>query len=254
MCVRQLLEHTSGLPAWAPLYEDSPGAGLIDAALALPRESEPGAEHRYSDIGFLVLGAVLEAAAGCGLEELIQREVLIPLGLRSTGFRNSGSGQAAQERALVEGHFAATERCPYRGLLCGEVHDDNCWSMGGVGPHAGLFAPASDVAAFAQGIWDAEEQGYLPRSVLDLLWAAGARGHRLGWDTVSDEDSSAGKLLSRRARGHLGFTGTSLWIDPERALAVVLLTNRVHHGRDALGIRRLRPCVHDAVASHRPVL
>jgi len=202
-------------------------------------------------VGFLVLMAVLEKVSGLPYGQLMSREVLGPLGLYETGYRTTAGGEAAALELLGTGSFAATELCPYRGLICGEVHDDNTWAMGGVAAHAGLFSSAEQLGAFARAWWEAPEIEYLPAELRDEAWAqpAEAGSHVLGWDTVSDEGSSVGTKLSRRCRGHLGFTGTSLWVDPERAVAVVLLSNRVHPSRDnTLAIRRFRPLLHDAVA------
>ena len=122
--------------------------------------------------------------------------------------------------------------------------------MGGVSGHAGLFASASDVAEFARGVWEAPETGFLPQELVDAIWADPVEPgtHVLGWDTLRPGVSSVGSQLSRRSRGHLGFSGTSLWIDPEREVAIVLLTNRIHPHRQDDRIRALRPPLHDAVA------
>ena len=129
---------------------------------------------------------------------------------------------------------------------------DSTYAMGGASTHAGLFGPASDLALFAQAVWDARDDGYLSSDLWARIWAEPAEPgtHIMGWDSVAEAPgkSSAGSKLSRRSRGHLGFTGTSLWMDPERAIAVVLLTNRVHPSRDDNRIRDLRPKLHDAVA------
>lgn len=251
--VQELLEHRSGLPAWRPYYERLTGSdpeALLEAALSEQPDRGPSVGALYSDVGFLVLMAVLEKASGRGLEKLIQEEVLIPLGLLGTGYRTVGRGPAAALELLASGALAATEDCPRRGLLVGEVHDDNAWAMGGVAPHAGLYATASEVTAFARGWWDAAEIGFLPQDLRDLAWSRPGEGgsHSLGWDTVSGPQSTAGRLLSRRSHGHLGFTGTSLWIDPDRAIAVVLLTNRVHPNRNGgEQMKELRREFHDAV-------
>jgi len=246
--VRHLLEHRSGLPAWRPYYE---GDDVRTAALSEPLLRVPGVAHEYSDVGFLVLMEVLERVSGLSLRGLVSREVLAPLGLLDTGYRPTGRGEEPGLELLRSGQVAATERCPYRSLLCGEVHDDNAWALGGVAAHAGLFATAEQVAAFARGWWDAPRIGYLPEALREEAWSPAAVGgtHVLGWDTVSAEGSSAGSKLSARSHGHLGFTGTSLWVDPDREVAVVLLSNRVHPSREGVDrIRKFRPLLHDAVA------
>ena len=246
--VRQLLEHRSGLPAWRPFFEAK--IPVLQSALQEPLESKPGTRHCYSDVGFLVLMAVLEQVSGLPYRHLMSREVLVPLGLNDTGFRPAGLGETAAMSLLKEGCFAATERCSYRGLLCGEVHDDNTWAMGGVAAHAGLFASAAQLGAFARAWWQAPAIDYLPESLRDQAWSSPAPGgtHVLGWDTVSEQGSSAGTKLSRSSHGHLGFTGTSLWVDPDRAIAVTFLCNRVHPTRERPElIRSFRPVLHDAV-------
>lgn len=239
--LRDLLEHRSGLAAWAPLYEKSDPRRAARSVKAGPRGG-----HVYSDIGFLKL---LDRLPG-PVEEVLAREVLVPLGLKATVFRPVGQGTEVAEALLATGDVAATEHCPRRGFLVGEVSDGNTWALGGGAAHAGLFAPASDVAAFARGWWTAPETGFLPRDLRDDAWGDPPEPgtHVLGWDTVAPEGSSVGTKLSRRSHGHWAFTGCSLWIDPERAVAVVLLCNRIHPSRDDDRIGALRPLVHDAAA------
>lgn len=243
--LRQLLEHRSGLPAWRPYFEGE--GGVLAQALAEPRVHDPGTRHVYSDVGFLHLLDQLQSATGKGIEAIIQDEVLTPFGLSRTAYRDV-DGELPE---VLDSSICATERCPRRGLLVGEVGDGNTWAMGGRSTHAGLFAPAADLALFARAWWDAPARGLLSAELRDAAWGEPPEPgtHVLGWDTVAPAPavSSVGSKLSRRSRGHLGFTGTSLWIDPERAIAVVLLTNRVHPSREDNRIRELRPRVHDAV-------
>jgi len=239
---RALLNHTSGLPAWAPLWEQG---DVLEHALSTRPEAPVGVRHRYSDIGFLWLGAAVEVAGGASLAELAEREVFAPLGMKETRYHS-----LPVTRAEVRG-VVATEDCPERGLLVGEVSDRNTWHLGGVAPHAGLFGPVGDLVRFSQGWWDAPETGYLPRGLRDEAWGAPPfpGGHALGWDTVAPTGyTSAGLLLSRRSHGHLAFTGPSLWIDPDRGVAVALLCNRIHPSRDEVRLKPLRPALHDAVA------
>ncbi len=253
--VAQLLGHTSGAAAWRPFFEDQEGSVAIRRAAArLPLKGRSGREV-YSDVGFLVLQTVLEAATKTPLEDLVAEEVMEPVGaaaeLPTPSYRGVGAGEEAAKELIARGGLAATELCPRRGLLCGEVHDGNAWAMGGVAPHAGLFGSAATVAALARAWWTAPRSGFLTRAIREAAWTPpkGEGTHVLGWDTVSPGASSAGALLSRNSVGHLGFTGTSLWIDPERGVSVVLLTNRVHPSRDDDRIRALRPRVHDAAAA-----
>ncbi|HJN78036.1 MAG TPA: serine hydrolase domain-containing protein [Myxococcota bacterium] len=224
--VAQLLSHSSGLPAWLPLYETaSSRAEVLSQARTTPLEAVPGERHRYSDIGFLVLCALLEELGGARVDTLVG-----PL------------------EGLSWGHVAAapTERCPVRGCVVrGEVHDLNCAAMEGVSTHAGLFGDALAVARLGRG------QLLRSREDSAIAWAwrhRGAGSHVLGWDGRS-EPSSSGAFFPPDAVGHLGFTGTSLWIAPSQDVVVVLLTNRVHPSVEDLRIRSLRPAVHDAVVS-----
>lgn len=249
--LRHLLDHTSGLPAWAPLYARAafPGTAaarrtILDAARQTPLEADPGTRAIYSDLGFLVLLDLLEKATGTPFRELFDLLVRRP----------------ARARGLTWGHpdAAATEQCPVRGhLVEGEVHDLNTAAMGGVSTHAGLFGTADAVAALSDVLLDPSGVlGATARTLRDL-WATPSVGtHRGGWDTPSPEGyTSAGPALSARpggAVGHLGYTGTSLWCVPEEGLVVVLLSNRVHPRDDEASkqaIRALRPAVHDAVVA-----
>ncbi len=252
--LRDLLAHSSGLPCCTELFREL-GEGLDrDEARArylehiAATEMEVGARERaiYSDLGVLLLGEILERRAGRPLDGLVQEEILDPLGLRDTGY--------LPDPALRD-RIAPTEPDDWRGRLPhGEVHDENTHALGGVAPHAGLFGTARDVAAFAQamlngGVYAGPRLASAETVALFTKRAELVAGssRALGWDTPSDP-SSAGRYFSARSYGHTGFTGTSLWIDPELELIVVLLTNRVHPTRDNIAIRRLRPAIHDAVA------
>ncbi|HVS02579.1 MAG TPA: glycoside hydrolase family 3 N-terminal domain-containing protein, partial [Thermoanaerobaculia bacterium] len=244
--VRHLLTHSSGLDWWAPLYEEVAGQqAYVERIQGMELVYEPGTESKYSDLALILLGAVLERAAGEPLESFVRRRVFAPLGMEETLFR-----PPPQLRARI----APTEVDPWRGrLVHGEVHDENAFALGGVAPHAGLFATAGDLARFAQmvlwgGVYDHHRLASR-ETVERFARLAGVPGssRALGWDTKSPQGSSAGELFAPRSFGHTGFTGTSLWIDPERELFVVLLTNRVHPTRDNALIREARPAVHDAV-------
>jgi CubicO group peptidase (beta-lactamase class C family) len=244
--VRHLLTHSSGLPAIVTLYRDVQGrAAFLERIQALDLEYPAGSRSVYSDPGIILLGEILERAAGQPLEAFVRERVFEPLGMRETMFR-----PPAELRSRV----APTEFDPWRGrLIQGEVHDENAFAMGGVAPHAGLFSTAGDLARFAQmllngGTWHGRR--IVSRETVELFTRrAGIPGsdRALGWDTKSAEGSSAGTLLSPRSFGHTGFTGTSIWIDPERQLFVILLTNRVYPTRENNLIREARPAVADAV-------
>lgn len=284
--VRQLLAHSSGLPRWRPYFERAaadaeagraflppaerppPGAlrgpfargkALVAAAvLAEPLEAPPGARAEYGDPAFIALGLLLEAVAGEPLAELTEGRVFRPLGLASTFFLDGLAPGPARERA--EGRaFAPTGRCEHRRETTqGIVNDDNAWAMGGAAGHAGLFSTALDVAALGQAWLDAVHGRPSPvpagaAAEFTRRQAAPGSERALGWDTPSRGTSSLGARLGRGPRGaigHLGFTGTSLWIDLDAALVCVLLTNHVHPSgeSDKPRIRGLRQRFHDAVA------
>jgi len=255
--IRQLLSHSAGLPAHRPFYlAVGPGperrSRIMQAAAREPLAGAPGARSLYTDLGFILLGWVLERVGGARLDVLAQRRIFAPLGLRSSLFAVVGDAPGPRPQDL--GPVAATENCPYRGrVVIGEVHDLNAFAMDGVAGHAGLFSTAEEVAAIAAALVAAwQGSGALvERDVVRAVWQpAGVSGStwRLGWDGPADAKSQAGALLSRAAVGHLGFTGCSLWIDPARALCIVLLSNRVHPTvRDDPRFRAFRPAVHDAI-------
>ena len=224
--VRELLEHRSGLPAgrdlWRHAHSPEEARQLV---LDTPLEYHPGHGQVYSDLGADILGWVVEAAAGMPLDRFLADRVFTPLGMHDTGFRPSDS--------LVY-RIAPTEVSPPRGYpVRGEVHDENAFALGGVAGHAGLFGTASDLAVFAQmmlngGTYDGVR--IVGDSTVHLFTARAAGDRALGWE-VADGTHGAGSYLSGSAYGHTGFTGTSIWIDPDRQMFVILLTNRVHAAR-----------------------
>jgi CubicO group peptidase (beta-lactamase class C family) len=263
--LRQLMTHTGGLAAWYPLYEtllparpDDHGtpaeARRLQAArciLGQPLAYPPGSQVRYSDLGFILLGCLLERQYGQPLSTLFLDIVVQPLGLEPIAYRPLGGPSPLPDPPDA---YAATEACGWRGrILVGEVHDENAWAMGGVAGHAGLFATARAVWQFAQAQLDtaAGRRQWLSPELLRQSWQrqplpAGST-RAIGWDTPSAVGSTAGRYFSPRAIGHLGFTGTSMWIDPDHDVIVILCTNRVHPSRHATGIQQLRPVVHNLV-------
>ena len=227
--VWHLLTHSSGLPGWAALYEEAIGRqAYLRRIEATPLSFEPGRQSEYSDLGFMLLGEVLERVAGEDLDVFARRAILGPLGMKDTLYR------PGPERLP---RIAPTERDPWRGrLLRGEVHDGNAFALGGVAPHAGLFGTALDLATFAQMILDGgvhDGKRIVSRETVERFTRrAGIPGssRALGWNTPAP-GSSAGGLLSPESVGQTGFTGTSLWIDAPRRLFLILLTNRVHPTR-----------------------
>ena len=245
--VRHLLTHSAGIEEWAPLYEEVEGwDAYVERIEAMELVYEPGSEYRYSDLGMILLGEILTRVAGRPLDEFVRERVFEPLQMNDTLFL---PGEDLLPR------IAPTELVPERGgVVRGEVHDENAHAMGGVAPHAGLFSTAGDLSRFAQMIVNGgvlEHHRIFARETVELFTRkdGGVEGsdRALGWDTKSPEHSSAGSLMSPDTFGHLGFTGTSIWIDPERELFVILLTNRVYPTRENNLIREARPAVADAV-------
>ena len=253
----RLLCHTSGLDAWGGLYLDTPHAPGSSAARrwilseAGKRVGEGNTGAVYSDLGYMVVGAALEAESKDSLDAIVRREVLEPLGLSPAIHFPSILPQAERVTlAAKPSGVAPTERCGWRGrVLRYEVHDENCAALGGVAGHAGLFGDAESVARFGAAWLDAVagDASFLPSRVVKQVFAPREGSHRLGWDTKSGAESAAGKRMSPQTFGHLGFTGTSLWCDPSRDLAIVLLTNRVHPTRNNTRIRGFRPAFYDAL-------
>jgi CubicO group peptidase (beta-lactamase class C family) len=256
--VRHLLTHSGGLQWWAPLYKEVKGKkAYLERIVAMDLAYEPGAKTVYSDLGIILLGDILERVSGTAFEELAQKRVFQPLAMKDSRYRPPA--------ALLE-RIAPTENDPWRGrVVRGEVHDENALALGGVAPHAGLFATAPDLAHLAQALLDGGTFGgrrIVSRATVELFTERAGipvSSRALGWDTPTDESglrsstpgqpgySSAGSLLSARSFGHTGFTGTSMWMDPERGLYVILLTNRVHPTRENNKIRDTRALLADAV-------
>jgi CubicO group peptidase (beta-lactamase class C family) len=239
--LRDLLEHCAGLTAWLPFYREAAGRADVEAAIGQGAlEYVPWTQSIYSDLGFMLLGFILEDAAGAPLD--VQAEALLDeLGIR---FRPPHDWKP---------RTAPTEIDAWRGrLLAGEVHDENAWMLGGVAGHAGLFGTAPAVGAFARLVlatFAHETALGSPRTLARFVTRTTVpRSSRaLGWDTMLPT-SSCGARMSARAIGHTGFTGTSLWIDPAGDHYVVLLTNRVHPSREGPAFGPFRARVHDAVA------
>jgi CubicO group peptidase (beta-lactamase class C family) len=236
--VRHLLAHASGLPAWkllAPVAGATDArAGIVEAARTEPLIARPGEVARYSDLGMILLGDLVERAAGRRLDALFSDKVARPLGV-ATSF-----------------HVEAARCAPTEGELRGVVHDENARAMGGVAGHAGLFSTARDVSAIAGALvaaWRGRASVVAPSTVRDFWTPSGVPGSTwcLGWDRPSAVGSSAGARWPRDGVGHLAFTGCSLWIDPPRGRWVVLLSNRVYPTRANERIKELRPRLHDAV-------
>jgi CubicO group peptidase (beta-lactamase class C family) len=254
--VRQLLTHSSGLTAYLPFYRDCTGRFEFEKAIcSLPLEYAPGTQSIYSDLGFILLGFILEDAAQRargGADGVFDPDAALAAQFsRLSSFLTPEPLTFNPPRAWRP-KCAPTEVDPWRGrLLTGEVHDENCWALGGAAGHAGLFGTAAAVGGFARAVLRTIAGDAIlaaPETMRRFIQRQAVPGssRALGWDTMVPT-SSCGRLLSPTAIGHTGFTGTSLWIDWERDLYVVLLTNRVHPTRENNAIRELRPRVHDAV-------
>ncbi len=272
MTIRHLLAHCSGYPATMPFYKQiakansGEKAGVMTSRGAVEMiyneifrarlENLPGRVTKYSDIGFILLGDAIEVVSGGKyLDKLAYEQIFSPLSLRSSGFIDLSKIRRRGVAPVTE-VIAPTADCPWRGkILCGEVHDDNAWAMGGVAGHAGLFATAADLHIFAsEMIRSYLGKGTLvERDVVREFWKQDGTVPEstwgLGWDTRTPQQSSSGRYFSKNAVGHLGYTGCSLWIDPERELDVILLSNRVHPSTENQAIREFRPLIHDLVMS-----
>jgi CubicO group peptidase (beta-lactamase class C family) len=243
--IRDLLAHCSGLPAHVPLFREHTGrTAFEDAIVRTPRAYEPRTTSVYSDLGFMLLGFILESIAT--LETQFDTMRLQMGGIQDLQFNPP---------ALWRSRTAPTRLDPWRErLLVGEVDDDNAWALGGAAGHAGLFGAVPSVGDCARhwlqvlegrkGVFTQETA----RTFIARRTEIPGSSRALGWDTMLPT-SSCGTRMSSRAFGHVGFTGTSLWIDPDRSVYVVLLTNRVHPNPDNQAIAQVRPAVHDAVMS-----
>ena len=240
---RMLLAHSSGLPGHRPLYELARSRDeLVLLAAKTPLVHDPGMAVEYSDLGFILLEEALTCLADEPLDTFCQREVFGPLSMSRTGFN-----PLPEQRR----HIPPTGDQPNfrQRVIQGEVHDDNAAAMGGVAGHAGLFSPAEDLARFAHAMIGGGAPILRPETLaLFTRRESSPPGttRTLGWDTPG-EVSLAGQHFSPGSFGHLGFTGTSLWIDPERQISITLLTNRTWPDGKNVGIRQVRPQFHDAV-------
>jgi CubicO group peptidase (beta-lactamase class C family) len=261
--VSHLLSHSSGLPAWQPYYQMIPKddigrpAGkreIIDAVCREPLEYETGYKSVYSDLNFILLGEIIERVTKKSLDKLFAERIAGPLKMDSTLYRPLSVIAKAKPEAIS--HFAPTEDCPWRKkVLRGEVHDQNCFAMGGVAGHAGLFSTTTDLNKFITAFVESYKGAgaFLSKDAVERFipfrfkltecnstWL-------LGWDRPAHHDSQAGSHFSARSIGHLGFTGCSMWIDLEKDFWTVLLTNRIHPVSMNVKIRSFRPMLYNLV-------
>jgi serine-type D-Ala-D-Ala carboxypeptidase len=252
--VRHLLYHNSGIPAYQPYFveisqidQSQRRSKLKNLLIQEPLESSIGAKTLYSDIGFMILEWIIEKVSGLPLDHYLYKEIYRPLEVHNLFYLRTDTPRPAIE-------FAATEVCPWRGrLIAGEVHDENAFVMGGVAGHAGLFGNAESVHQllfFLMEIYSGEKRHLLfPQNLLRLfLKPQGSFGRALGFDVPSETASSSGNLFKKeKTVGHLGFTGTSFWMDLHQSIIIVLLTNRIHPSRDNELIKIFRPMLHDEI-------
>ena len=256
--IRQLLSHSSGLKGYHPFFNNlkpkqnsKNNSYLLESILREHREYVPGTKCCYSDLGFILLGCLIEKVTGTSLELLFKQRIAAPLGLEQEIMYipvNHGKSLKVDKK-----NFASTENCSWRKrIMRAEVHDEHCWLMNGVSGHAGLFGRIGAVVHICEEILDQ----YKNRGK-KLVWSEiikiglqkqyGDQSWCLGFDTPSLQGSSGGKYLSAQSIGHLGYTGTSFWIDPEKEIIMVLLTNRVHPTRNNIAIRSYRPFFHNRI-------
>ncbi len=251
--IENLLYHNSGLSAYRPYFQKiakhSPEVGKSVLRKLLVKEPilyPAGEKMVYSDIGFMILEWVIDFVTGEAIDVFLKKQVYEPLGLENLFFAGMNSGSMQVE-------FAATEFCPWRKILLnGKVHDENAYAVGGVSGHAGLFGTTKDVGELLSVLMSSYS-GYSDNKNFDkyLVHTFFERnkntGRALGFDTPAATGSSCGQYFSNNTVGHLGFTGTSFWMDLERAIIIVLLTNRVHPSRSNEKIKAFRPKLHDLI-------
>ncbi len=248
--IRHLLAHTSGLPAGQPFYQYglTTDEAVLDSIFSIPLLTDPGKESLYSSIGMITLVLVMEEITGEPFDSWCTRNIFEPLEMESTGFRGTGTTDSTVVPTELDDYFRHR-------LIQGEVHDETAWIMGGVAGHAGLFSSAGDLTQFARMMvqrGDHSGNDFLQPRTIDLFTAAvdtALSTRALGWDTQRRDGrpSSAGHYFGPRSYGHTGFTGTSIWIDPDSKVWVILLSNRVYPTRDAYErFRGVRGLVADA--------
>jgi CubicO group peptidase (beta-lactamase class C family) len=253
--IRHLLYHTAGLPAHRDYFRDLIKLPLKERKAALRHllVKEPlirpiGAAPEYSDLGFMILCWVIEELTRERLDHYVRENIYRPLGLKTLFFMDLMNVSDSRQQEP----FAATEYCSWRkALMAGAVSDDNAWVTGGIDGHAGLFGAVGDVYGLLKVLLSAFHEKnnalFCAELVQAFLKRDAVSSRALGFDTPSAEGSSSGRLFSVNTVGHLGFTGTSFWMDLDREIMVILLTNRIHPDRNNNRIRWFRPILHDAV-------
>jgi len=249
--IQQLMSHSAGFIPHKEYFKkliSIPNKDrkeyLLEKILGESLSSEPGEKHTYSDLGFMLLGLIIEKVTAKGLDELAKICIYSPLKLQKDLFFPAPGGKGNKP-------YVSTEKCLWRDkMLCGTVHDDNSRALGGVTGHAGLFGTLKGVRCFCEQLLDqwkgrGQHPSYSNDILQSILKRVGNSSWTMGFDMVSQKGSSSGTNFTRQSVGHLGFTGTSFWIDPEKECVAVLLTNRVHPDRGNWKIKKFRPVFHD---------
>lgn len=254
---RQLLSHSAGFTDWKPfyldlmVYESDQRKGILrEQILKDPLAYSPCEETLYSDLGFIILEWIIEEITGMSMRQFVEKSFYQPLSLKRT-FLSTVPLSVPFKKAV----FAATQDCPWRKrVIQGEVDDENAWALGGYSGHAGLFGPAEEVYEVVnllrEHYFGIRNDYFKPETVRTFFTRQDmVKGSDwcLGWDSPSEENSSAGGYFSRNSVGHTGFTGTSVWADLDRDIIVILLTNRVHPTRENEKIKAFRPALHDLI-------
>jgi CubicO group peptidase (beta-lactamase class C family) len=251
--LRHLLLHTSGLPDYRPFFKNQPLNDssnwrelLLKWIIKEPLTDRHGQTCCYSDLGFMLLRGVVESVTGKRLDQYVQTEIYDPLQLQDLCF-------LPLEKPISAQRIAPTEQCPWRSkIIHGQVHDENAYAVGGVDGHAGLFGMTTDVHRLLLELLGCylghKSQDLFPQAIIrEFLEFKIGTERGLGFDRPAEQDSAAGHFYSQNSVGHLGFTGTSFWMDLSRSIIVILLTNRIHPSRDNERIREFRPILHDTI-------
>ncbi len=284
--IKHLLDHSAGFPHWHPYFEEivelssSSRIGMLASAAAKEHvyqqinrqmvKGKPGTKQVFSDIGYIVLGQIIERLVGAPLHKVAQKMLFHPLGMRSTSFVDLSLFKRGSIEAVPD-MVAPTEDCPWRKrVICSEVHDDNAWAMGGVSGHGGCFSAARDLHTFAShliGAYFGQDSFISQATVREFFFpwvdpeadftefdAEVRQSSRLesnrwryGWEAPHEENGMLGAGLSPFAIGHAGFTGCSLWLEPEAGVDIILLSNRIHPTRNNKKIKEFRPLIHAAI-------
>jgi CubicO group peptidase (beta-lactamase class C family) len=257
LSLRQILSHCAGFTDWKPFYldlmahhSDQRKRIVREQILKDPLAYVPGEEYLYSDLGFMILEWIIEEIKGMGMRQFVDKSFYQPLKLERT-FLSAVPPSMPFKKTV----FAATEDCPWRKrVMQGEVDDEKAWALGGYSGHAGLFGPAEEVYELVNLLREhyfGMRDDYLKPETVRTFFTRQDRVRGsdwcLGWDSRAEENSSAGRYFSRNSVGHTGFTGTSVWVDLDRDVIVILLTNRVHPTRKNEKIKAFRPALHDLI-------